>query len=146
MSQPQPILMVDDIEDNLYLMRAAFRMAKAEHPLQEARDGEAAIAYLKGEGHYSDRNQFPLPTVMLLDLNMPKKNGFEVLGPTKKSYLKRSWEREQKRILVGAAPAPCRILLTRSRRPHPKAIPYDRYCFPPANHSRMCRGPALMFP
>jgi CheY-like chemotaxis protein len=101
MSQPQSILMVDDIEDNLYLMRAAFRMAKAEHPLQEARDGEAAIAYLKGEGHYSDRNQFPLPTVMLLDLNMPKKNGFEVLA----------WVRAQpglKRLMV--------IILTASMR------------------------------
>src|SRR5688572_11317953 len=80
MNQPQTILMVDDSEDNLLLMRAAFGRAQANHPLQEALDGEAAIAYLQGEGAYSNRDIFPLPTVMLLDLNMPRKNGFEVLA------------------------------------------------------------------
>ena len=80
MNNPQTILLVDDSEDNLFLMRAAFEMAKGNNPLQEACNGEEAIAYLKGEGPYSDRNKFPLPTVMLLDLNMPKKNGFDVLA------------------------------------------------------------------
>jgi len=80
MTKRQTILMVDDSEDNLFLMRAAFKMAKCNHPLQEVHNGEEAIAYLKGEGPYGDRNQFPLPTVMLLDLNMPKKNGYEVLA------------------------------------------------------------------
>jgi CheY-like chemotaxis protein len=47
--------------------------------LQEVHNGEEAIAYLKGEGPYSARNKFPLPAVMLLDLNMPMKNGFDVL-------------------------------------------------------------------
>lgn len=80
MNEKQTILMVDDSEDNLFLMRAAFQMAKCNHPLQEVHNGEEAIAYLQGEGPYGDRNKFPLPTVMLLDLNMPKKNGFEVLA------------------------------------------------------------------
>jgi CheY-like chemotaxis protein len=79
MKEPQTILLVDDSEDNLFLMQAAFKMAKCDHPLQEAHNGEEAIAYLKGEGPYADRDKFPLPTVMLLDLNMPKKNGFDVL-------------------------------------------------------------------
>jgi len=79
MNNPQTILMVDDSEDNLLLMHAAFEMAKCKNPLQEAHNGEEAIAYLKGEGAFGDRNKFPLPTVMLLDLNMPKKNGFDVL-------------------------------------------------------------------
>jgi CheY-like chemotaxis protein len=48
--------------------------------LQETRNGEEAIAYLKGEGSYGDRNNFPMPTIMLLDLNMPKMNGFDVLA------------------------------------------------------------------
>jgi CheY-like chemotaxis protein len=61
-------------------MRAAFQMAKCNILLQEARNGEEAIAYLKGEEPYGDRNKFPLPIVMLLDLNMPKKNGFDVLA------------------------------------------------------------------
>lgn len=80
MNEKQTILMVDDSEDNLFLMRAAFQRAKCNHPLQEVHNGEEAIAYLQGEGPYGDRNKFPLPTVMLLDLNMPKKNGFEVLA------------------------------------------------------------------
>jgi len=71
---------VDDSENDLMLMRAAFQMAKCNILLQEARNGEEAIAYLKGEEPYGDRNKFPLPIVMLLDLNMPKKNGFDVLA------------------------------------------------------------------
>jgi CheY-like chemotaxis protein len=48
-------------------------------PLQDVHNGEEAIAYLKGDDPYSDRNKFPLPAVMLLDLNMPMKDGFDVL-------------------------------------------------------------------
>jgi CheY-like chemotaxis protein len=80
MNDQQSILLVDDSENDLALMRAAFKMANYNIPLQEVRNGEEAIAYLKGEGPYQDRNSFPLPTVMLLDLNMPKQNGFDVLG------------------------------------------------------------------
>jgi CheY-like chemotaxis protein len=79
MTAPQTFLLVDDSEDSLFLLRAAFEMAKCQHPLQEAHNGEEAIAYLKGEGAYADRDKFPLPTIMLLDLSMPKKNGFDVL-------------------------------------------------------------------
>ena len=78
--EQQTMLLVDDSETDLLLMRAAFKKANYNSPLQEVRNGEEAIAYLKGEGAYCDRTQFPLPTVMLLDLNMPKKNGFDVLA------------------------------------------------------------------
>ena len=80
MNEKKTILLVDDSENDLMLMRAAFEMAKCNIALQETRNGEEAIAYLKGEGTYGDRHRFPLPTVMLLDLNMPKRNGFEVLA------------------------------------------------------------------
>jgi len=80
MNEKQTILLVDDSENDLMLMHAAFDMSNCNNPLQEVRDGEEAIAYLKGEGPYCDRNKFPLPVVMLLDLNMPKKNGFDVLA------------------------------------------------------------------
>jgi len=73
------VLLVDDLDSDAVLMRIVFERAGFVRPLQVACDGEEAIAYLKGEGPYCDRNKFPLPTVMLLDLNMPKKNGFEVL-------------------------------------------------------------------
>ncbi len=81
-------LLVDDGEDDLLLMHKAFKRAKCTVSLQEVHNGEEAIAYLKGEGSYCDRKQFPLPTVMLLDLNMPKKDGFEVLA----------WVRAQPRL------------------------------------------------
>ena len=79
MNEGKTILLVEDSEDDLRLMRHAFEEVKCKHPLQEVRNGEEAMAYLKGDGPYSDRTRFPLPIIMLLDLNLPKKNGFEVL-------------------------------------------------------------------
>ena len=79
MNEKQTILLVDDSENDLMLMHAAFDMSNCNNPLQEVRDGEEAIAYLSGDGLYADRNKFPLPTMMILDLNMPKKDGFDVL-------------------------------------------------------------------
>ncbi len=79
MNREYSILVVDDSENDRLLLRAAFERAGLKKPLREVPDGEQAIAYLKGEGAYSDRAGNPLPTVMLLDLNMPLKNGFEVL-------------------------------------------------------------------
>ncbi len=80
MNEGQTILLVDDSKMDLFLMGEAFKKAKFNNPIQEIHDGEEAIAYLKGDSPYSDRNKFPLPAVMLLDLNMPKKNGFDVLA------------------------------------------------------------------
>lgn len=42
-------------------------------------DGKDAIAYLEGEGEFNDRSKFPLPAAILLDLNMPRMTGYEVL-------------------------------------------------------------------
>src|SRR5687768_14942356 len=79
MTEKTTILMVDDSENDLFLMRMVFKKAEFDCALPEVHDGAQAIAYLKGEGSYSDRGAFPLPAVMFLDLNMPMKNGFEVL-------------------------------------------------------------------
>lgn len=73
------VLLVDDCEDDALLMRVVFKRAGFTQPLQRANDGEEAIAYLAGEDRYADRTRFPWPEVVLLDLNMPRKNGFEVL-------------------------------------------------------------------
>jgi CheY-like chemotaxis protein len=73
------ILLVDDSSDDALLMRSVFQRAGFVQPLQFAINGDDAIAYLRGDGRYGDRSQFPLPTTVLMDLNMPRKNGFEVL-------------------------------------------------------------------
>jgi CheY-like chemotaxis protein len=73
------ILLADDDENDVLLMRRAFNKAHITNPIHAVGDGEEAVAYLNGEGGFADRNQFPVPCLMLLDLKMPKKNGFEVL-------------------------------------------------------------------
>ena len=90
MKETQIILMVDDSDNDLLLTRTAFKKAAWKNPLREVRNGEEAIAYLKGEGPYYDRAKFPLPAAILSDLKMPRKNGFDLLAwvraqPTLKS-------------------------------------------------------------
>lgn len=53
-------------------------MGVGDH-VQVARDGGEAVAYLEGEGAYHDRALYPLPSLMLLDLKLPKKSGLEIL-------------------------------------------------------------------
>jgi len=74
------ILVVEDREDDEILIREAFERAGLKNPLFVVRDGEEAQAYLQGFGKYRDRDEFPLPALMLLDLKMPKVDGFEVLS------------------------------------------------------------------
>jgi CheY-like chemotaxis protein len=80
MRERQTVLLVEDSEDDMFLMRTAFERADFNVGLTEAHNGEEAIAYLSGEGAFADRTAYPLPAVMLLDLHMPHKDGFEVLA------------------------------------------------------------------
>ena len=73
------VLLVDDSKNAAMLMCTVFQRAGFVQPMRLAVDGDDAIAYLRGDGRYSDRKLFPLPTTVLLDLNMPRKDGFEVL-------------------------------------------------------------------
>jgi len=73
------ILLVDDSQNDRFLLRAAFGKVKSDCQLREVHNGEEAVAYLKGDAIYSDRTKYPLPILMLLDLNMPMKDGFGVL-------------------------------------------------------------------
>jgi len=73
------VLLAEDDPDDVLLTHLAFEKARLANPLQVVRDGEEAIAYLKGEWRFKDRARFPLPILLLLDLNMPKVNGFQVL-------------------------------------------------------------------
>lgn len=74
------VLIVDDDSNDIELMQLAFEKAKAPCGLISVPDGREAIRYLAGEGDYADRKRFPMPLLVLLDLNMPRLNGFDVLA------------------------------------------------------------------
>lgn len=73
------ILLVEDDPNDVVLIRRALRNAKIANPLREVADGDEAIAYLSGADGYSDRDANPLPVLVLLDLKLPRRDGFEVL-------------------------------------------------------------------
>ena len=73
------ILLVDDDENDTFLLKKAFERAGLNHPVQVLSDGMACIRYLAGEGPYTDRETFPMPAVLLLDLKLPLRNGLDVL-------------------------------------------------------------------
>jgi|SRR6185437_4471303 len=74
------VLLVDDDVNFAMLVTQAFSKAWPEVRLHTVNDGESAIQYLVGEGQYADRRQFFAPSLMLLDLNMPRVDGFQVLS------------------------------------------------------------------
>jgi len=77
--EKQLFLLAEDSQNDVFLMQQAFKKAGLPNPIQVVSDGQEAISYLKGEGRYSDRAQYPLPMAVLLDLKMARMNGFEVL-------------------------------------------------------------------
>lgn len=78
---PSSLLLVEDSDDDVFLMQRAFAKARLTHPLTIARDGTEAMALLADAGR-------PLPALVLLDLNLPVHSGLEVLR----------WIREQPRL------------------------------------------------
>ena len=75
----KPILYAEDEENDAFFLKRAFKQASIPHPLVVVSDGQEAIDYCSGSGRYTNRNEYPLPCLVLLDLNMPRKSGLEVL-------------------------------------------------------------------
>ena len=73
------VLHIDDDPNDTELLEAAKRKAQAGFTLHTVSDGEQAMAYLNGQGVYADRTRYQIPSLVLLDLKMPRATGFEVL-------------------------------------------------------------------
>jgi DNA-binding response OmpR family regulator len=80
MPQSAIILLAEDDEDYVFLVRKAFAHANIPVVIYVAADGREAIWYLQGEGKYSNRDEYPLPDILLLDLKLPLYSGFEILA------------------------------------------------------------------
>ena len=74
-----PILLIEDDENDVFLLKYAFEMAEISNPIQVVFDGQQAIDYLTGTGQYTDRTAFPFPCLLLLDLRLPVRIGHDVL-------------------------------------------------------------------
>jgi len=104
------ILAAEDEPVDAMMIRRAFRKAGISQKLHLVEDGDAVIDYLTGTNAYSDREQFPLPVLLLLDLKLPRRSGLEIL----------EWLRQQpglRRIPV--------VVLTSSRQSTDVSCAYD---------------------
>lgn len=89
------ILLVEDNADHVLLIRRAFHKAGVDCNLQVAVHGDEAVHYLEGTHGYDDRRRFPLPHLVLLDLKLPRRSGFDVLA-----WIRRSPEHEHLPVVV----------------------------------------------
>jgi len=78
-SVPETILLVDDDSDAVLLFERAYQRAGVTHLFKVAQSADDAIAYLTGDGRYADRAAYPMPALILLDIKMPGRTGFDVL-------------------------------------------------------------------
>src|SRR5580765_5647261 len=102
------ILQVEDDPNDVFFFQRSMKKAGVPNPTQVAEDGQQAIDYLKGAGKFADRDQFPLPGLILLDLKLPYVMGLDVLR----------WIREQPNT------APVVIILTASAEEEDIATAY----------------------
>ncbi len=77
------VLLIEDNPRDVRLTQRAFQQVELTHDLRVVRDGDEAIAYLNREGTYHDPSLSPRPNVILLDLNLPRMGGHEVICQVK---------------------------------------------------------------
>ncbi len=77
------ILIADDDAEDTMLIRDALKESRLKNGIQSVENGEELMQYLHNKGKYSDKNKYPTPGIILLDLNMPKKDGREALKEIK---------------------------------------------------------------
>jgi CheY-like chemotaxis protein len=73
------ILVVEDRLDDVDLVKVMFRRSRILNPLHVVNTTLDAVCYLKGEGQFADRELYPFPALVLLDLHLPDGHGFDVL-------------------------------------------------------------------
>jgi DNA-binding response OmpR family regulator len=106
------ILLVEDNIDDVAFVRRAFQKANVTAQILPLGDGDEAIRYLIGGGPYSDREQYPLPALMLIDVKLPRKSGHDLLA----------WLQKQDNPMLRRIPV---IILTSSRRQADIDLAYD---------------------
>lgn len=80
MPDREVILLAEDEEDYVLLIKQAFLKAEIQNPLFVVSTGGELMAYLKGEGKYANRDEYPLPDLLLMDIKLPGFTGLEILG------------------------------------------------------------------
>lgn len=113
MAAPDPeqgILLVEDNEDDVFLTEMALKSAGVINQMRVVRHGQEAVDYLSGAGQFANREQFPFPGLVLLDLKLPYRSGLEVLA----------WLREQ-----ASLPATTVVVLTSSNEPKDLNLAYE---------------------
>jgi CheY-like chemotaxis protein len=110
MTRPASILLIEDNPMDVELIIDAFKEVRLANKIQVAGNGKEALEFLFGEGRYTDRKQYPLPDIVLLDLKMPGIDGHEVLRRIKGTD-------KLKRLPV--------IILTSSKDEGDRAMSYD---------------------
>jgi CheY-like chemotaxis protein len=122
-----PVLLVEDDVSDFRLIQRAFAKIKPFVPMLRLTQGDEAVAYLSGEAPYENRSLHPVPCVLLLDIKLPRRSGFEVL-----EWI-RAQESELRRIPI--------IMLTSSGRQADVNRAYElgvnSYLVKPSNNSEL---------
>jgi CheY-like chemotaxis protein len=88
MANSRTVLLVEDNKDDVFLMQRALQGARIANPVIVVETGQEAIDYLSGAGRFADRDSYPIPAVVFLDLKLPFVYGHELLA----------WIRRQKQF------------------------------------------------